>query len=97
MAQLPQSYADNGLVIVSVDEDETLEQGDKYFLSQKFDWSNLHDIGEIHRKSWGVIAFPLLVLVDRDGRVAWTNTGASTNFLETLRSQLDKPELRLKP
>ena len=97
IAQLPQSYADNGLVIVSVDEDESPELGDKYFGSQNFHWRNLHDIGEIHRRVWGVTVFPLLVLVDRDGKVTWTNTGASPTLLETLRSQLDKPELKLNP
>ena len=97
IAQLPQSYSDNGLVIVSVDEDETPRHGDDYFLSQKFKWRNLHDIGEMHRRTWGATAFPLLVLVDRDGQVIWTNTGVSTNFLGALRSQLDRPELRLNP
>ncbi len=97
IAQLPQSYSDNGLVIVSVDEDETSRRGDEYFSSQKFNWRNLHDSGEIHRRTWGVTAFPLLILVDRDGKVIWTDAGAGPNFLETLRSQLDKPELRLNP
>jgi cytochrome c biogenesis protein CcmG/thiol:disulfide interchange protein DsbE len=97
MAQLPQSYSDNGLVIVSVDEDEIPRLGDGYFSSQKFNWRNLHDTGETHRRTWGVTAFPLLVLVDRDGKVLWSDTGAGTNFFGTLRSQLDRPELRLKP
>ncbi|MGA9543293.1 MAG: TlpA disulfide reductase family protein [Candidatus Sulfotelmatobacter sp.] len=97
IAQLPQSYSDNGLVIVSVDEDETSRRGDDYFSSQKFNWRNLHDTGEIHRRTWGVTAFPLLILVDRDGKIIWTDAGAGPNFLETLRSQLDKPELRLNP
>ncbi|MGA7770780.1 MAG: TlpA disulfide reductase family protein [Candidatus Sulfotelmatobacter sp.] len=97
IARLPQSYSDNGLVIVSVDDDETPERGDNYFSLQKFSWRNLHDIGEIQRRSWGATAFPLLVLVDRNGKIAWTSDGAGANFLETLRSQLDKPELQLKP
>jgi thiol-disulfide isomerase/thioredoxin len=97
IAQLRQSYSDNGLVIVSVDEDESPERGDRYFSLQKFPWRNLHDIGEIHRRSWGATAFPLLVLVDRNGKIAWINAGEGTNFLESLRSQLDKPELQLKP
>jgi thiol-disulfide isomerase/thioredoxin len=97
IAQLPRSYIDNGLAIVSVDEDETPERGDDYFSSQKFPWKNWHDVGETHRKTWGAIAVPLLVLVDRDGNLAWTNAGAELNFLETLRSQLDNAELRLRP
>jgi thiol-disulfide isomerase/thioredoxin len=97
LAQLPQSYLEHGLVIVSLDEDEVPERGDAYFSSQPFHWRNLHDIGEVHRRSWGVSAFPTLVLVDRDGKVAWTNSGAGINFSETFHSQLDKPELLLKP
>lgn len=97
LAQLPQSFSDKGLVIVSVDEDETPARGDNYFASQHFPWSNLHDLGEIHRRSWGVTAFPFLVLVDREGRVVWTYSGAGGNFSETLRTQLNKPELQLKP
>ena len=85
IAQLPQSYSDSGLVIVSMDEDESPERGDRYFSLQKFPWRNLHDLGEIHRRSWGATAFPLLVLVDRNGEIAWLNAGAGTNFLETLR------------
>ena len=97
ISRLPQSYSDHGLVIVSVDEDEAPERGDSFFSSHQLRWRNLHDIGEVHRKNWGVSAFPLLVLVDRDGRIAWTSTGTGAGFSETLRSQLDKPELLLKP
>jgi outer membrane lipoprotein-sorting protein/peroxiredoxin len=97
IAQLPRSYIDNGLALVSVDEDETPERGDDYFSSQKFPWKNWHDVGQTNRKTWGATAVPLLVLVDRDGNVAWTNAGAELNFLETLRSQLDNAELRLRP
>ncbi|MGA8506410.1 MAG: TlpA disulfide reductase family protein [Candidatus Sulfotelmatobacter sp.] len=35
LTQLPQSYAEKGLVIVAVDEDEAAERGDCYFSSQK--------------------------------------------------------------
>jgi thiol-disulfide isomerase/thioredoxin len=96
IAQLPQSYSDHGLVIVSLDEDETPERGDRYFSSQQFHWRNLHDVGEVHRGKWGVNAFPMLALVDRDGKIAWTSSGVGGNLSETLRSQLDKPELLLK-
>ena len=95
IAQLPQSYSDHGLVIVSLDEDETPERGDNYFSSHQFHWRNVHDIGEIHRRTWGVSAFPMLFLVDRDGKVAWTSSGTGANFSETLRSQLDRPPLLL--
>lgn len=97
IAQLPTSYLHRGLVVVSVDEDETPERGDKYFSTFKFPWRNLHDSGEAHRRSWGVTAYPVLVLVDRDGKVAWNDAGAGANFAQTLFSQLDRPELRLKP
>lgn len=96
IAELPQSYSDHGLVIVSLDEDETPERGDNYFSSHQFHWRNVHDIGEVHRRTWGVSAFPMLFLVDRDGKVAWTSSGAAANFSETLHSQLDKPQLLLK-
>lgn len=96
IAQLPQSYSDHGRVIVSLDEDETPERGDNYSSSHQFHWRNVHDIGEVHRRSWGVSAFPMLFLLDRDGTVAWTSSGAGANFSETLRAQLDKPQLLLK-
>lgn len=95
IAQLPQSYSARGLVIVSLDEDEEPERGDNLFFSQQFHWRNLHDIGEIQRRNWGVSAFPMLILVDRGGKIAWTSTGISASFSETLRSQLEKPELLL--
>jgi thiol-disulfide isomerase/thioredoxin len=97
VAQLPESYANHGLVIVSVDEDEIPARGDDYFLSQRFNWRNLHDVGEFHRKTWGAVAVPLLVLVDREGNIVWTSSGAGGNLLETLRPQLDKPKLQLHP
>jgi cytochrome c biogenesis protein CcmG, thiol:disulfide interchange protein DsbE len=96
IAQLPQSYLSRGLVIVSLDEDETPERGDSYFSTQQFGWRNFHDIGEVYRRSWGASAVPMAVLVDRGGKVAWTSNGVGANFLETLQSQLDNPELLLK-
>jgi len=38
----------------------------------------------------------MAVLVDRDGKVAWTSNGVGANFSETLHSQLDNPELLLR-
>lgn len=96
IAQLPQSYLNHGLVIVSLDEDEIPERGDSYFSSQPFRWRNLHDVGEVYRRTWGASAVPMAVLVDRDGKVAWASNGVGANFSETLHSQLDNPELLLK-
>ncbi|MCU1286794.1 MAG: hypothetical protein JWO13_3144 [Acidobacteriales bacterium] len=97
LAQLPKSYADKGLVIVGVDEDEMPLRGDDYFSSQKFQWKNFHDQGEINQRVWGLTSYPLLVLVDREGKIVWTNSGVGTGFSSSLRSQLDKPELGLAP
>jgi hypothetical protein len=97
LAKLPRAYTDKGLVTVSVDEDEVPEHGDRYFAAQKFDWKNLHDTGEIHRKAWGVAGFPYLVLVDRGGKTAWISSGLGTGFLDALLSQLSKPDLGLAP
>jgi ABC-type phosphonate transport system ATPase subunit len=97
LTQLRQSYAEKGLVIVAVDEDEAPERGDSYFSSQKYQWRNLHDAGETNRRTWGATGYPFLVIVDRDGKVAWTNMGAGKGFLDTLTSQLNKPELALIP
>jgi thiol-disulfide isomerase/thioredoxin len=97
LTQLPNSYADKGLVIVAVDEDEVPERGDSYFSSQKYEWRNLHDAGETNRRAWGATGYPFLVIVDRDGKVTWTNMGAGKGFLDTLTSQLNKPELALAP
>jgi thiol-disulfide isomerase/thioredoxin len=87
LAQLPKSYADKGLVIVGVDEDELPERGDVYFSSQKY----------VYRKSWGAAGYPFLVILDRDGKVAWASMGVGKGFLDTLLSQLNKPELGLAP
>jgi thiol-disulfide isomerase/thioredoxin len=97
LTQLPKSYTDKGLVIVGVDEDEVPERGDSYFSSQKYEWRNLHDAGETNRRAWGAAGYPFLVIADRDGKVTWTNMGAGKGFLDTLTSQLNKPELALAP
>jgi hypothetical protein len=47
--------------------------------------------------AWGAAGYPFLVIVDRDGKVTWTNMGAGKGFLDTLTSQLNKPELALAP
>jgi thiol-disulfide isomerase/thioredoxin len=96
VSQLPKAYADKGLVIVSVDEDEIPERGDRVFASHKFDWKNLHDIGEAQRKSWGVTAFPFLALIDREGKVRWTETGSGVGFFETLQNKLQTSDLGLQ-
>ena len=97
LTQLPKSYADKGLVIVAVDEDEVPERGDSYFSSRKYEWRNFHDAGETNRRIWGAAGYPFLAILDRDGKVTWTNVGAGKGFLDTLTSQLKKPELALAP
>ncbi|HEY4933522.1 MAG TPA: hypothetical protein VII23_18310, partial [Terriglobales bacterium] len=76
---------------------ELPERGDVYFSSQKYVWANLHDSGEIYRKSWGAAGYPFLVILDRDGKVAWAGMGVGKGVLDTLLSQLNKPELGLAP
>jgi thiol-disulfide isomerase/thioredoxin len=95
IAQLPRSYSEKGLVIVSVDEDEEPERGDRYFSSQNHGWKNYHDTGEAYRRAWGLSAYPTLAVVDRNGAVVWTTTGISADFEQNLRLQLARPELGL--
>jgi thiol-disulfide isomerase/thioredoxin/outer membrane lipoprotein-sorting protein len=96
LSQLPKTYPDKGLVIVSIDEDEVPEEGDKVFASQDVAWKNLHDVGEVHQKSWGVTAFPFVALIDREGKVRWTETGSGAGFFETLQNKLQAADLRLQ-
>jgi len=43
------------------------------------------------------VGYPFLVIMDRYGKVAWTNMGAGKGFLDTSTLQLNKPELALTP
>jgi thiol-disulfide isomerase/thioredoxin len=96
LARLSPSYRDEGLMIVSVDEDEFPERGDKSFREHKYSWKNVHDAGQVNRRSWGASGVPLLALVDRDGKVVWTTGGMSKGFAEVLKAQLERPELKLR-
>ncbi len=95
LVELQKLYAGRDLVVVGVDSDAIAERGAMYFASQRYGWTNLHDVGGIHRRTWRVPCLPFVAVVDRDGKIAWTHVGFGAGFLDSLRSELNKPELAL--
>ncbi len=93
VSQLPHSYFDKGLVIWAVDEDQFPDKGDEYIHSQNYRWTNLHDKGEVAKRQWGLLGYPSVALVDRDGKIVWTNVGYTKGFSASLKAQLENVKL----
>lgn len=89
-----QEYRPSGVEIYSVDTDDPgparEPQVREFLLQNRLDFPVVLDDGEASR-AFSVASLPTLMLLDKQGKVAWSHVGALTGSLETdLRAALDR-------
>jgi thiol-disulfide isomerase/thioredoxin len=78
----------HGVVVITVDEDETAEEAASYLAAHGNEtWANYHDDGEINRTLPGD-GLPQFVLVDANGKVAFETSGVDEHELRSALAHL---------
>jgi thiol-disulfide isomerase/thioredoxin/outer membrane lipoprotein-sorting protein len=78
----------HGVVVITVDEDETAEKASKYLAAHRnATWPNYHDDGEINRKLPGD-GLPQFVLISASGKIAFATTGVDEKEIRAALAQL---------
>lgn len=75
---LENEAAPQGLVLLSVDEDEDVNRADNYLAQHHYSWPNTQDDGKIG-DAFNRVAIPLYVLIDATGKIIFyaNSSGAS--------------------
>jgi thiol-disulfide isomerase/thioredoxin/outer membrane lipoprotein-sorting protein len=81
LKKLHEESAGKGLVILSIDEDDEVDAGEKFFAEHKVPWSNFHDDGEVWRSFPGGQGVPFYVLIDANGKITFSRSGAEDSEL----------------
>ena len=84
-----QPHEDANLVLLSINQGETRERIERVTASPQRDSKILLDPDSNVGDLYGVRAYPTLVLVDRQGKIAWINVGYSGDLQEQLADQID--------
>jgi thiol-disulfide isomerase/thioredoxin len=75
LEQLYSRAASQGIVVITVDEDEQPEKADAFLAAHRqSSWSNYHDDGEINRSLPGD-GLPQFVLIDASGKIVYATSG----------------------
>lgn len=88
LKKLHAEAATRGLTILSIDEDEETEAGNKFFAEHKVPWTNFHDDGEIWRSFPGGQGIPFYVLIDANGQIAFSRSAAQDTELRAAIAKL---------
>lgn len=84
---------DKGLVLLSVDQDESASKAAGFLAKKGYSWQNFHDVDGAIAKLMGSTPIPRAVLIDARGTIVYDGTGADEDRLRTHLSELG-PEFR---
>jgi thiol-disulfide isomerase/thioredoxin len=77
---LHDQYKDKSLMVLGIDTNEPSATARKYFVDQKYTFSNLLGSGSDVIKNYGANGIPLVILIDKDGVVRYVHRGWSTGM-----------------
>ncbi|RLG55758.1 MAG: TlpA family protein disulfide reductase [Thermoproteota archaeon] len=78
LAELRSKHPTEDFVVISVNLGESMEKARDFAEKEGMSWIVLVDPSGAVGRAYGVRAIPTLVLVDRDGVVAWTRVGLTS-------------------
>jgi len=78
LAELRQMYPSEDFVIISVDLGESIDKVREFAEEEGMSWIVLVDPHGNVGSAYGIRAIPTLVLVDKDGTVAWIHVGLTS-------------------
>ncbi len=77
---LHDQYKDKSLMVLGIDTNEASETARKYFVEQKYTFTNLLGSGNDVIKNYGANGIPLVVLIDKGGVVRYVHRGWGTGM-----------------
>jgi hypothetical protein len=88
MKRLHKEAAEKGLTIFSIDEDDNADTARDFLIKHQVPWYNIHDDGELWRAFPGNNGVPFYVLIDQQGRVVFSRSGAKDSELRAAIAKL---------
>jgi len=88
LAEIYKEGKDNGLILISIDQDEDAAKANTFLASHGYDWPNFHDGDAAIRKLMGDSALPRTLLVDAKGKIVYDRMGEDENRLRTQLAEL---------
>lgn len=79
-----------GLVVLGVNVDETLEEGQRLVKKLKVNYPNVFDHDKNISKGYRVKAMPMTVIVDRRGVIRHVHYGFKSGYLKKYRQEVQK-------
>jgi thiol-disulfide isomerase/thioredoxin len=96
IAKLYDQTREQGLVLLGINDDESIEKPIEYMKQHAYQWLNLFESkpGSI-RRNFAVDGIPTLILIDREGKVIEYQVGSGAESEEKIRAALRKQGLKL--
>ncbi|HZS25812.1 MAG TPA: TlpA disulfide reductase family protein [Candidatus Angelobacter sp.] len=86
--KLHEQTAAKGLALLSIDEDEDAKTAADFWSRREMTWPDFHDDGEVWRSFPGSEGIPYYVLIDGDGQIVFSKTGAKDSALRAAIAKL---------
>jgi cytochrome c biogenesis protein CcmG, thiol:disulfide interchange protein DsbE len=80
--------AKDTLVLVTIDQDEEAQTATALLKKKGYDWTNVHDNGDIIKALGGMGAIPRTILVNQDGKVLYDRVSIVDTNLQDLRKTI---------
>ena len=88
IALLNKQGRDKGLVLITIDQDEEAETATALLKKKGYDWTNVHDGGEIIKVLGGTGGIPRTILVNQEGKVLYDRVSVMDTDLRELRKAI---------
>jgi thiol-disulfide isomerase/thioredoxin len=89
LAKVAAAYAEKGVALVCVNQQESADEVSAFLKAKKLDVTVCLDSDGAAGQAYGANAIPMLVLVDKEGIVRGVHVGYSPNIEATLKTELD--------
>ena len=97
LAKVYQEAKDNGLILLTVDQDEEADTAAEFLAKKGYNWPNFHDgDGEIERLV-GSSVIPRTMVVDAQGMITYDSVGMNEDQLRTEIAKLGPEYAALLP
>jgi thiol-disulfide isomerase/thioredoxin len=93
LKKLHEDAAPKGLIMISIDEDNEADVANEFVRKHGILWSNFHDDGEIWRSFPRSNGVPFYVLIDGNGKIAFSKSAAKES---ELRAEIAKLGLQVE-
>ncbi len=87
VAEIEKEAGPKGLVLLAIDEDKEAKKATDYLAKHQDSWPDTHDDGKIN-DAFGSVPLPTYVLIDREGKVVYVESGFHEQALRKAIAEL---------